>query len=384
MSALTVRVEPSIARIDRAAWNRLAGPKDPFVRHEFLAALENTDCVGAGAGWQVLHLAAYDADQTLRGVLPLYAKSHSQGEYIFDHGWADAFARAGGQYYPKLQSAVPFTPVPGPRLLAQDDEARAALVAAALRLVEDNGLSSYHVTFCQEDEAAYLESHGFLRRLTEQFHWRNEGYGSFEDFLAALSSRKRKTIRREREAARQSGIDIQNVEGADLTSADWDAFYEFYLETGSRKWGRPYLNRAFFEEIAATMSASIMMTQARRAGRLIAGALHFKGTDALYGRYWGAIEHHPFLHFECCYYQAMDYAVAHRLPRVEAGAQGEHKLLRGYMPVAIHSAHWIADEGFRAAVARYLRQERGVMDEEMKAQAAFAPFRKGDPPRDQD
>jgi len=307
--------------------------------------------------------------------VPCYLKSHSYGEYVFDHGWADAFERAGGRYYPKLQVAVPFTPVTGPRFLAADAEGRRALAAGLIDLCRDTQASSVHVTFLPEAEARPLGGEAWLWRTDIQFHWHNKGYGSFADFLADLSSAKRKNIRKERAAVRAAGISHFCLTGADIREAHWDAFFDFYMETGSRKWGTPYLNRDFFRRIGATMSRHILLVIAMRAGRMIAGALNFIGSEALYGRNWGAIEHHPFLHFETCYYQAIDFAIARGLARVEAGAQGPHKLARGYLPHTTHSLHYFAHGGLSRAVSAYLAQERRGVEEERRALAEHAPFR---------
>jgi uncharacterized protein len=313
--------------------------------------------------------------------MPCYLKGHSRGEYVFDAGWAEAYERAGGRYYPKLQASVPFTPATGRRLLVKPGEtsgaAQAALVQGAAQVALKLGVSSLHVTFCPEDEWALMGEAGYLQRTDTQFHFDNEGYASFEDFLAALSSRKRKVIRRERrEALEGRGITIKRLTGADLTEEVWDAFFAFYMDTGSRKWGRPYLTRSFFSLIGRRMADRILLLMAEREGRYIAGAINFIGADVLYGRHWGAVEEHPFLHFEVCYYQAIDFAIERGLKRVEAGAQGEHKLARGYMPTPTYSVHWIADPGFRKAVARYLVDERAYMDQQRAALAEYGPYRK--------
>lgn len=370
-------------RIDQVAaadWDALSGtmpgarPLDPFTTHRFLLALEDSGSVGAGTGWGPRHMVLRDGGRLL-AAMPLYAKSHSQGEYIFDHAFADAWTRAGGQYYPKLQSAVPFTPATGPRLLG-DPAHRATLLGALRRVTDDNGLSSAHVTFCTDDEAEAGVAAGWLHRVTTQYHWHDGGYGSFDGFLAALSSRKRKTIRKERETAQAFGGTIRALTGDAITPAHWDAFWTFYQDTGSRKWGRPYLTRAFFDRLHQTMRDDVLLVLAERGGRPVAGALNFIGADTLYGRYWGCTEEHPCLHFELCYYQAIDWALAHGLPHVEAGAQGEHKLARGYVPAAVHSLHWFPDPRFRAAVADYLEREGVAVADEMEALAAYAPFRK--------
>jgi hypothetical protein len=323
---------------------------------------------------------AEDQNGALLGAAPCYAKSHSQGEYVFDQGWAEAFERAGGDYYPKLQVAVPFTPVTGPRLLArpglQADAVRGGLASALTEITAASELSSAHVTFLPEAEWHALGERGFLQRTDQQFHWFNAGYATFEDFLAALSSRKRKTIRRERKEALGPGIEVRWLTGSDLTEDIWDAFFAFYMDTGSRKWGRPYLTRAFFSIVGQAMAERILLVMAKRAGRWIAGAINFIGSEALYGRNWGAVEHHPFLHFELCYYQAIEYAIGHKLSRVEAGAQGEHKLARGYLPQTTYSAHFIANPALRRAVAEYLARERAYVQAAGEELAAAAPFRK--------
>lgn len=336
--------------------------------------------MGGRTGWQPRHLLAEDATGELVGVVPCYVKMHSRGEYVFDHSWAEAFERAGGSYYPKLQVAVPFTPVTGPRLLAraglETDTVRCALADALVEITTASELSSAHVTFLTKDEWQTLGERNFLRRTDQQFHWENADYNSFDDFLAALASRKRKTIRRERKEALGVGIDVCWLTGADLTESIWDAFFAFYMETGSRKWGRPYLTREFFSIVGDKMRDRILLVMARRAGRWIAGAINFIGADTLYGRNWGAIEHHPFLHFELCYYQAIEYAIAHRLRRVEAGAQGEHKLARGYLPHTTYSAHFVANPALRRAIADYLARERVYVQAAAEELAAAAPFRK--------
>lgn len=407
---LRIRIAQSLADVPARAWNMCADgilapavqpkselkstsgenlsstlstrgiPPNPFVSQEFLSALEASGSVGGRTGWQPRHLLAEDTAGELVGVAPCYIKMHSRGEYVFDHGWAEAFERAGGNYYPKLQIAVPFTPVTGPRLLVrpglQTDAVRGALADALVEITTASELSSAHVTFLTEDEWQALGQRNFLRRTDQQFHWENADYKSFDDFLAALASRKRKTIRRERKEALTAGIEVRWLTGADLTESVWDAFFAFYMETGSRKWGRPYLTREFFSLAGDTMRDRILLVMARRAGRWIAGAINFIGADTLYGRNWGAIEYHPFLHFELCYYQAIDYAITHRLKRVEAGAQGEHKLARGYLPHTTYSAHFIANPALRRAIADYLARERLYVRAAAEELAAAAPFRK--------
>ena len=357
-----------------------AQANNPFVSHEFLSSLEESGSVGARTGWQPRHLLAEDSNGMLLGAAPCYVKSHSRGEYVFDHGWAEAFERAGGDYYPKLQIAVPFTPVTGPRLFAAPgplaDPVRAALADALVEITRASDLSSAHVTFLTEQEWRSLGKRGFLQRTDQQFHWENVDYTNFDDFLNRLASRKRKTIKRERKEALSAGIEVCWLTGSDLTEAVWDAFFAFYMETGSRKWGRPYLTRDFFSVVGQKMSDRILLVMARRAGRWIAGAINFIGADTLFGRNWGAVEHHPFLHFELCYYQAIDYAIAKGLKRVEAGAQGEHKLARGYLPHLTYSAHFIANPGLHRAVADYLSRERAYVQAASRELAAATPFRK--------
>jgi predicted N-acyltransferase len=392
---LRIRIVQSIADVPAAAWDACAvdvsgelspefitrgQPDNPFISHAFLLALEQAKTVGGRTGWQPRHLLAETTKGEIVGAAPCYLKSHSKGEYVFDHGWADAFERAGGDYYPKLQVAVPFTPVTGPRLLAKPGplatKVRLALADALAEITRASELSSAHVTFLTKPEWEALGARGYLQRTDQQFHWQNAGYGSFEDFLAALNSRKRKTIRRERKEALAPGLTIDWLTGSDLTEAAWDAFFAFYMDTGSRKWGRPYLNREFFSLIGAAMADRVLLIMARRNGSYIAGAINFIGGDTLYGRNWGAIEHHPFLHFEVCYYQAIDYAIANRLERVEAGAQGEHKLARGYLPHTTYSAHYIAHAGLRRAIAEYLSRERYYVEAAGMELAAAGPFRK--------
>jgi predicted N-acyltransferase len=371
-----------MAAIPAQDWDALACPEaatgrpiDPFTTHRFLAALETSGSTGDGTGWQARPLVLRHEGRTV-AAMPLYVKGHSQGEYIFDHGWAEAYARAGGRYYPKLQVAVPFTPATGRRFLG-DASHRAALMQAAIGIAQQNGLSSLHVTFCTEDEAQALTGvQGTLHRITQQFHWENHGYASFDDFLAQLSSRKRKMIRKERETARAHGLTIRALTGDQIEPAHWDAFWLFYQDTGNRKWGTPYLTRAFFDAVQTTMRDDALLVLAFDGDRPVAGALNFIGRETLYGRYWGCVADYPCLHFELCYYQAIDWAIAQGLSRVEAGAQGEHKLARGYLPSAVHSLHWIADAGFAKAVARYLDSERRAVGEEMEILTAYGPFRK--------
>ena len=384
--AIEVTVLTRLSEISAADWDACACPEaaagarpnDPFTTHRFLLALESSHSVGTGTGWSPRHLVARLGGEVI-AVAPLYAKSHSQGEYIFDFNWAEAWERAGGRYYPKLQGAVPFTPATGRRFLTRPGhEVRgpAALLQAMVQLAHDNRLSSVHVTFCTEAEALIGVDAGLLHRVTQQFHWENHGYPDFDAFLAQLSSRKRKNIRRERSLAADFGGDIVSLTGDAIQPQHWDAFWGFYQDTGSRKWGTPYLTRAFFDQAQQHLRGDLLLVLALRGGRPVAGALNFIGQTTLYGRYWGAIEDHPSLHFELCYYRAIDFAIAQGLSRVEAGAQGEHKLARGYLPTPVHSLHWIADPGFRDAIARYLAAERAAVDEEIEVLTAYGPFRK--------
>lgn len=380
MGAFRLGIAHRLDRVDPAAWDGCAGPDNPFVSHAFLSALEDSGSATAESGWAPHHLLLHDdGSDRLVGALPLYLKSHSQGEYVFDHGWANALQQAGGRYYPKLQSCVPFTPATGPRFLAHAAEDREAVIAglarSAIQLTRDNSISSFHVTFPTSEEAALAPGLGLLHRLGEQYHWDNHGYATFDDFLEALNSRKRKMIRRERREAVGPGIDILRLTGDDLTDEHWDAFFAFYMDTGSRKWGRPYLTRAFFTLLHQRLRHRVMLVMARRAGRWIAGALNLIGADALYGRNWGCIEQHPFLHFECCYYQAIDFAIERGLKRVEAGAQGEHKIQRGYVPRPTHSLHYITEPSFRRAVERFLTQEREAVTQEIEHLGQYLPFR---------
>lgn len=389
--SVRIRVETSFADIPANDWGRLAGasrdetstPYNPFVSHAFLSSLEESGCAIAETGWLGQHLLLEGDDGAILGALPVYLKNHSQGEYVFDHGWADAFERAGGSYYPKLQAAIPFTPATGPRLLHRADQpvvaTQAALAEGLKELCKRHGVSSAHVTFVPEKEMPVFEASGYLHRTDQQFHFINAGYGSHEDFLETLASRKRKALKKERRAALEHGIEIDWLTGKDLTEAIWDQFFTFYMDTGSRKWGRPYLNRAFYRLIGERMADDILLIMARRNGRYIAGAINFIGGDTLYGRHWGCIEDHPFLHFEVCYHQAIDFAIAKGLARVEAGAQGEHKLARGYLPATVHSAHYITHPGLRRAVADYLERERRDVEMTGEYLAEHGPFRRGEP-----
>ena len=369
------RIAGGVDAFGAEEWDACAGADNPFVSHAFLSALEDSGSATARAGWQPVPIAVDGADGRPAGILPAYAKSHSQGEYVFDHAWADAWERAGGSYYPKLQIAVPFTPVPGPRLLLRDEAAAPALIAAAEAVVKEHDLSSAHATFIAPGQVALFEAAGWLIRIGSQFHWRNDGYRDFADFLAALSSRKRKAIVKERAAA-QAGVEIRALSGEAIGEAEWDAFWRFYQDTGSRKWGRPYLTRRFFTLLGERMGEKVLLILAYRQGRPIAGALNLIGAEALYGRYWGCTEDVPFLHFELCYYQAIEQAIARGLARVEAGAQGEHKLARGYRPVPTYSAHFIPHPAFRRAIEDFLLRERAAVEQEIAILEEMAPFRK--------
>lgn len=378
-SEFQFRTVRSIGDIPAPAWDACAGPQNPFTSHAFLSVLERSGSVGGRSGWQAIHLLA-EQDGAVVGVVPVYLKTHSRGEYVFDGGWAEAYERAGGDYYPKLQVSVPFTPATGHRLLARPgpdaDTIRELLADALIAMCGQLEVSSVHITFMTEAEWRLAGQKGFLQRTDQQFHWANAGYKTFDDFLAALAARKRKAIKRERREALAPGIEVHWLTGADLTEEIWNAFFAFYMETGSRKWGRPYLTREFYTLVGHTMADKIVLMMAKRDGRWIAGAINFIGQDTLFGRHWGCSEHHPFLHFELCYYQAIDFAIAKGLTRVEAGAQGEHKLARGYLPNTTHSAHFIADPALRRAVADYLRGERAYVESVGHELAAAAPFRK--------
>ncbi len=371
----TVRLSTAVAALDRADWDACAGALNPFVSHDFLAILEESGSVGPGTGWSPAPITVEDAQGTILAAAPAYLKSHSQGEYVFDHSWADAWERAGGNYYPKLQVAVPFTPVPGPRLLLRDENAAAPLLRGIQAVTDQNDLSSAHATFIAPEEIERFRAAGWLIRQGSQYHWQNEGYSSFDDFLAALSSRHRKDLRKERAKA-QAGLEIVHLSGSDLREAHWDAFWTFYQDTGSRKWGQPYLTRAFFSLLGARMADRVLLILALRHGQPIAGALNLIGADTLYGRYWGCIEEVPFLHFELCYYQAIDAAIARGLARVEAGAQGEHKLTRGYRPVPTFSAHYIPNRSFRRAVAQFVEHEAAALEQDRTWLSEHTPFRK--------
>ena len=383
---LTFGTVSSLSEIDRASWAALPGTTrdgdatyNPFLSFDFLQALEEAGCVARGTGWQPRHLTLRDESGELLAAAPCYLKAHSQGEYVFDHGWADAFERAGGDYYPKLLSAVPFTPATGPRLLARDGDRalQDALARGLAATAERSGISSAHVNFVGDEDADVLEGASYMLRLDRQFHFHNRGYGSYDDFLDTLASRKRKALRRERREAVE-GIEIEWLTGSDLTEAVWDTFFTFYMDTGARKWGRPYLNRQFFSLLGERMSQDVLLVTAKREGRHIAGALNLIGGDTLYGRHWGCTEHHPFLHFEVCYHQAIDFAIERGLKTVEAGAQGEHKLARGYAPVLTRSCHYLPHAGFRRAVDDYLKHERREVLAYVQALDEHGPFRRGE------
>jgi uncharacterized protein len=373
---ITARLSDGVARFDAADWDACAGTGNPFLSHAFLSALEESGSVGGRSGWQPVPIAIDGADGRPAAVAPAYLKTHSQGEYVFDHAWADAYERAGGRYYPKLQVAVPFTPVPGKRLLTRSPELAQGLITAAEAVVSNHGFSSAHATFIDPAEAPLFERAGWLIRVDSQFHWHNQGFENFEAFLASLSSRRRKTIRKEREAALE-GLTVEHVTASAITERHWEAFWRFYQDTGSRKWGRPYLTRGFFSLLGERLADQVLLVFALRGGKPIAGALNLIGADTLYGRYWGAIEEVPHLHFEICYYQAIEAAIARGLRRVEAGAQGPHKLSRGYLPVPTFSAHYLADAGLRRAVADYLEAEIQAVFEEIRQLGQLAPFKKG-------
>ncbi|WP_455271784.1 GNAT family N-acetyltransferase [Rhizobium herbae] len=385
-----IRVETSFQDISKESWDGLSGAVkgqsgglyNPFISHAYLSSLEESGSATADTGWLGQHLLMEDGKGGLSGGLICYLKNHSQGEYVFDHGWADALERAGGRYYPKLQCSVPFTPATGPRLLAAStadaNTVRDTLAAGLQELARRHNVSSAHVTFLPQDEVSTFERAGFLHRTDQQFHFFNNGYASHNEFLETLASRKRKALKKERRAALEHGISIDWLTGKDLTESIWDQFFAFYMDTGSRKWGRPYLTRKFYSLISERMADDILLVMARRNGKYIAGAINFIGSEALYGRHWGAIEDHPFLHFEVCYHQAIDFAIANGLKRVEAGAQGEHKLARGYLPATTHSAHFIAHPGLKRAVADYLQRERQDVEQMSDILAEHSPFRKGE------
>jgi predicted N-acyltransferase len=386
VTEVAARLVGSAAELGSAAWNACANPDGrpdphPFTRYEFFEALEESRSATPRTGWQPVHLAI-ERTGRVEGLMPLYVKAHSQGEYVFDHAWADALERAGGDYYPKLQACVPFTPVTGRRLLIAEGvdlaETRAALLGAGAAAVEQLKCSSLHITFPLEEEWRAAGELGYLQRTDRQFHWENRGYDSFDQFLGELSSSKRKNLRKERAAVREAGVEFDWLTGSDITEKHWDTFFRFYMDTGGRKWGRPYLTRNFFSRVGASMAEQIVLILARHGKKYIAGALNFMGEGTLFGRHWGCTEFVPFLHFEACYYQAIDFAIARKLAKVEAGAQGEHKLLRGYEPVPTYSAHFIAHKGLRRAVANYLEHEREAVAENIEDLSAASPFKKGE------
>ncbi|MBY2921844.1 GNAT family N-acetyltransferase [Rhizobium leguminosarum] len=387
---LSIRVERSFTAISPESWSKLSGASktcdtiayNPFVSHAFLSSLEESGSADAETGWLGHHLLLETGRGELIGALPGYLKNHSQGEYVFDHGWADAFERAGGHYYPKLQCSIPFTPATGPRLLVAEGLQRlpiqSAIAEGLKEVVRRLGISSAHITFVPDEEIGVFEMDGYLHRTDQQFHFINDGYANHEEFLETLASRKRKALRKERRAALENGISIDWLTGRDLTERIWDQFFKFYTDTGGRKWGRPYLTRKFYSLVGERMADDILLVMAKRDGRYVAGAINFIGGDTLYGRHWGCIEDHPFLHFEVCYHQAIDFALSKGLKRVEAGAQGEHKLARGYLPVTTHSAHYVAHAGLRRAIGDYLARERADVEQMSELLTEHSPFRKGE------
>lgn len=381
--AVAIKVIKSLTEVSPEAWDACAGTDNPFVSHAFLSALEDSGSATDETGWLGQHLLIEDPAGGLAACAPLYLKNHSYGEYVFDWGWADAYERAGGRYYPKLQCSVPFTPATGPRLLIngalpddQQREMRAALIAGMAQLAQNLGVSSVHVTFPTENEWDAFGGAGYLQRIGQQFHWENKGFATFDDFLNELSSRKRKNIKKERRAVHEAGLNIRVLEGGDITEAHWDAFFQFYMDTSDKKWGQAYLQRGFFSLLGARLGRAVVLVMVEKDGRSVAGALNLRGSDTLYGRNWGCVADYKFLHFEACYYQAMDYAIANGLKWVEAGAQGPHKVQRGYLPRRTYSAHWIADPGFRDAVERFLQDEARGVAREMSAYGQFSPFKK--------
>jgi len=379
---LTATIAGATSEIDATVWNELVAASDPhgnpFLDHAFFLALEASGSATRRTGWTPRHVVLRDGEAVV-GLLPMYEKTHSQGEYVFDHGWANAFEQAGGSYYPKLQVSVPFTPVTAPKLLtrADDPAVKQALLTAAATYANQRGISSVHSTFVPESEALLAAGAGWLLRTDTQYHWHNAGFGSFDEYLQTMSSRHRKVTRRERRDAVE-GLTVKWLTGADLTEAAWDAFFDFYQDTGSRKWGRPYLNRRFFSMLGEAMADRVVLMFAYDGDEAIAGTLSLLGKDALYGRYWGATRQVPFLHFELCYYQAIDFAIAHKLSTVEAGAQGEHKLARGYEPSTTRSVHWIGHKGLRDAIERFLQQERAAVRREQEQLSAYTPFKQGE------
>lgn len=391
--AYSIQAVSRISEIGQRQWDAAANPFladrdcgipfDPFVSYAFLSALEESGSAAAETGWAPYHLLLKDEDRDeALGVVPMYLKSHSQGEYVFDYNWADAFERAGGRYYPKLQISVPFTPATGRRILTHPGDSSVEhteyLISGIMQVAEKLKVSSVHCTFATKTQYEQMGKVGFLQRTHQQFHWLNEDYATFDDFLAALSSKKRKNIRRERRDAMANGIEIERLTGDDIQEHHWDAFYQFYIDTGSRKWGTPYLTREFFSLVGQSMAQDILLVMCKRDGRYVAGAINFIGSECLFGRNWGCIEHHPFLHFEVCYYQAIEFAIERGLKRVEAGAQGSHKLARGYLATHTYSTHWIVNESFSEAVSHFLNQERAYIDEEIDYLEERSPFRKTD------
>ena len=382
---ITLRVHSAIKEIAAEQWDACAGAVNPTVSHVFLNALEESGSVGPRTGWAVQHLSLSDPQGRLLGAVPLYLKSHSYGEYVFDWGWADAYERSGGRYYPKALSAVPFTPVPGPRLLVAPtapEATKSHLIAGMVEFTRQRKLSSLHVNFPESADLEAFAEAGFLHRIGQQFHWANDGYRDFDDYLAALNSRKRKAVKKERREALAGGIEIESVTGRDLSERVWDAFYRLYLGTSDRKWGSAYLTRKFFSLIGERMPDNVVLFMAKRGADYIAGAFNILGQDTIYGRNWGAHREYRFLHFECCYYRAIEFAISRGLKRVEAGAQGPHKLQRGYLPVPTYSAHWLPDPGFRRAVAAFLAREREMVEQKIEHLAEFSPFRHENGPGD--
>lgn len=380
MATLKTRIIEDISEIAEADWNRCATTQDgelnPFCSHGFLSALEKSGCAIAETGWLAQHVILEDENGAVMGTSPLYLKNHSQGEYVFDQGWANAYEQAGGQYYPKLQCSVPFSPVTGPRLLSLNSEFKKLLLEATIVHAKKLNISSLHFTFLDECDLDVMTSGNLLFRKDQQFHWVNDGYRSFEDFMQALSSRKRKNIQKERRIAVENDIDIELIRAQDIQEHHWDHYFEFYLDTSNRKWGRAYLNREFFSLLSEKIPENLLLIMAKRDGKYIAGALNLIGADILYGRYWGATEYHKFLHFELCYYQAIEFAINNKISKVEAGAQGDHKLARGYVPVATHSAHWIENSSFKQAIEKYLAQERIAVGRDIEYLQEFTPFKK--------
>jgi predicted N-acyltransferase len=380
--AVTLTVHPNIAEIPAEEWDSCAGDINPTLSHAFLGAMEESGSATARSGWAPQHLSLADGGGRVVGIVPLYLKSHSYGEYVFDYGWADAYERAGGRYYPKALGAVPFTPVPGPRLLMRPDappDTKATLIAGLVEFTRQRGISSLHINFPEDADAEALFAAGFLKRMGQQFHWANDGYQDFDDYLAALNSRKRKAVKKERREAMAPGLEIEVLTGADLQPKHWDAFYRFYLATSDRKWGSAYLNRKFFALIGERMADKIVLVLARHRAEYVAGAFNILGRETIYGRNWGSFGDYKMLHFECCYYRAIEFAIDHGLKRVEAGAQGPHKLQRGYLPVPTYSAHYIPDAGFRRAVAQFLAREREMVEQKIEHLAEhYSPFRHAD------